>query len=462
MKDILKKYFSMVEMDKPFRVVFPDGDDYRSAREEPAFEIHFKTWKAIDDLLVKSNLGFGEAYMAEDIDLIGDVQDVAHLGFIMADNDMIKPSFMEMAKIMYGYFIRKNTLEGSRKNISAHYDLGNDFYKLWLDEELQYTCAYFHSEKDTLEQAQKQKMDLVCRKLRLQPGETVIEAGCGWGHFAIHAAKNYGVKMKSFNISKEQIEHAREMARKHGLGPDQVEFIQDDYRIIENEGIQYDKFVSIGMLEHVGRENYGRLYDIIHKVLKPNGLAMVHTIGKVAPVPTDPWLEKHIFPGGYIPSLAEIVKPIEVVNRPLYVADVENLRYHYALTLDHWSERFEQHVDQIRAQYDEAFVRKFRLYLRGSAAGFRWGGILLYQVLLSNGFDNTAPLTRHHFYTHSSKSPARLTGEASPINSASTKGTKKATKKSGKKETAKSSSKKSVAKKGSAKPGKKKNSKKKS
>ncbi len=398
MRDFFAKVLSQAKFEKPFKVIMPDGSDFVSSEGTPAFTIHFKTERAMNELLVRGSLGFGESYMAEEIDIDGDVQDIAHLGFEIFDNKLIRPSIMEIIKIAAGFYLRRNTLEGSRKNISAHYDLGNDFYSLWLDEEMQYTCAYFERPDDPLEQAQQQKMDLVCRKLNFQPGEEVVEAGCGWGHFAIFAARNYGVKMRSFNISREQIEHARQMARHYGLGPDRVEFVLDDYRIIENEPKKYDKFVSIGMLEHVGRENYGKLYDIIYKVTKPHGLALVHTIGKIAPQPTDPWLEKHIFPGGYMPSLAEIIAPLEKELRWLYVADVENLRYHYSLTLDHWSNRFEENVDAIRAKYGEAFVRKFRLYLRSAAAGFRWGGMVLFQILLSHGFNNEAPLTRHHFF----------------------------------------------------------------
>ena len=288
------------------------------------------------------------------------------------------------------------TLAGSRKNIAAHYDLGNDFYSLWLDNAaMQYTCAYFETPEDTLEQAQLNKIDLVCRKLRMQPGDTVVEAGCGWGGFALRAATKFGVKIRSFNISQEQIAYAREKAAR--LGVKNVEYVLDDYRNIASDNRQYDKFVSIGMLEHVGVENYSTLYDIVAKVVKPNGLAMIHSIGREAPSVTDAWIEKYIFPGSLMPSLSQMVTPVEKPERSLHVVDVENLRYHYALTLDHWAARLEQNADTIRAQYGEAFYRMFLLYLHSSAAGFRWGGILLFQMLLSNGYDNTAPLTRRHF-----------------------------------------------------------------
>ncbi|MCB1171781.1 MAG: class I SAM-dependent methyltransferase, partial [Leptospiraceae bacterium] len=289
------------------------------------------------------------------------------------------------------------TRKRARSNIAHHYDLGNDFYSLWLDERMQYTCAYFKRPGDSLEQAQKQKLDLVCRKLGLQPGETVVEAGCGWGGLGLHMAKHYGARVRSFNISEEQIAYARDRARREGIPESQLEYVLDDYRSIGDEKRTYDKFVSVGMLEHVGLRNYRRFYDMIYKVLPQKGLALVHSIGRVWSQKTDPWLEKYIFPGGRIPSHGEMIRPLEEKKRPFFVADMENLRYHYALTLDHWYRRFEQNEEWIRERYGEPFVRMFKLYLRGSAAAFRYGGITLIQLLLHKGYINDAPLTRHHF-----------------------------------------------------------------
>ncbi|MEQ9364453.1 MAG: cyclopropane-fatty-acyl-phospholipid synthase family protein, partial [Leptospirales bacterium] len=237
--------------------------------------------------------------------------------------------------------------------------------------------------------------DLVCRKLRLQPGDKVVEAGCGWGGLGLHAARKYGVNIRSYNISQQQIAFARNKAER--LGVKNVEYVLDDYRNIGADGKTYDKFVSIGMLEHVGVENYAKLYDIVARVVNPRGLALIHSIGREASAATDPWLEKYIFPGSRMPALSEMVGPVEVAGRPLHVVDIENLRYHYALTLDHWAARLEAHEERIRAQYSESFYRMFRMYLHASAAGFRWGGIQLFQMLLCNGYDNEEPPTRHHF-----------------------------------------------------------------
>lgn len=404
MVQTITSLLDQIAFDHDFRMTFPDGTDYRRGGPDPVFHVKIKTDRALRELIRNPSMGLGESYMAEEIDIEGDLQQCYNLGFLIKGGH-IKPTVIEALRFAIGYFLRRNTLEGSRKNIAAHYDLGNDFYSLWLDREAkQYTCAYFETPDDTLEQAQLNKLDLVCRKLRLQPGETVVEAGCGWGGLGLHAARNYGVQIRSYNISKEQIAFAREKADR--LGITNVEYVLDDYRNIGSDGQKYDKFVSIGMLEHVGLENYDKLYDIVSHVVKPNGLALIHSIGREAPAATDAWIEKYIFPGSRMPSLAEMVTPVELVDRPLHVVDVENLRYHYALTLDHWAARLENHADAIREKYSEAFYRMFRMYLHASAAGFRWGGIQLYQMLLSNGYANEAPLTRHHFLGLSAQSSA--------------------------------------------------------
>lgn len=387
-----------LQFEKNFRITFPDGSHHEHGKGRMDFEVHIKTEAALNDTLRQGSLGFGEAYMREEIDVTGDMQEVVHLGFRLMQGGL-KPTLLEKVRFLIAYFSRRNTLEGSRKNVQAHYDLGNDFYSLWLDREAkQYTCAYFNTPKDTIEKAQVNKLEHVCRKLQLRKGMTVVEAGCGWGGLALYAARKHGVKMRSFNISQEQIEYAREKQKKLKIPESLVEYVHDDYRNIGSSGTQYDRFVSIGMLEHVGKENYPGLYDIIRKVVKPGSLALVHSIGRMVPAKPDPWLEKYIFPGAYIPSLSEMVTPVEKKDSELHVIDVENLRYHYALTLDAWAERFEKHVKQIRAQYGEAFVRMFRLYLRSAAAGFRYDVLMLFQVLLMNGRDNEGPLTRKHIY----------------------------------------------------------------
>lgn len=286
--------------------------------------------------------------------------------------------------------------DGARENIHHHYDLGNDFYRLWLDDEaMQYTCAYYESPEFTLEQAQQAKMEHVCRKLQLRPGQTVYEAGCGWGGLSLYMAREYGVKVRAWNISREQLQFAREEARRQGLS-DRVEFVEDDYRNISG---QCDAFVSVGMLEHVGPANYRALGDVIERSLHPGGLGLIHTIGRNRPRGMNGWIERRIFPGAYPPALTELMALFQ--DGGFSVLDVENLRLHYASTLRHWLERFEANRGRVEELYDEAFVRAWRLYLAGSIASFRVGTLQLFQVVFSPAENNAIPDNRHHLYRHS-------------------------------------------------------------
>ena len=288
----------------------------------------------------------------------------------------------------------RNTLAASQKNIHHHYDIGNDFYRLWLDENLLYTCAYFEDPTDSLEQAQCAKMDHVCRKLGLRPGETVMEAGCGWGGFAIYMAQHYGVRVRAYNISREQVAEARRRAQAAGLA-DKVEFILDDWRKMTGT---CDVFVSIGMLEHVGTANYRQLGDVMDRCLSPDGRGLIHTIGRNRRQPLDPWIERRIFPGARPPSLGQMSALFE--SRQFSVLDVENIRLHYAETLRHWLARYEQSIETVRRMYDERFVRMWRMYLAGSIAAFEWGSLQLFQVLFARPDLNRLPLTRAHQYAH--------------------------------------------------------------
>ena len=286
-----------------------------------------------------------------------------------------------------------NTLSGSRDNIHHHYDIGNAFYELWLGATMAYTCAYYPTPQSTLDEAQLAKMDHVCRKLRLRPGESVVEAGCGWGMLAMHMARRYGVRVRAFNISHEQIVWARERAAREGLGG-QIEYVEDDYRNISGH---YDAFVSVGMLEHVGLKNYPALGGVIQRCLGGRGRGLIHSIGRNAPAPLQPWIEKRIFPGGYPPALSEMARIFEPWN--LSILDVENLRLHYAQTLRHWLALYETASERVRVMFDEKFVRMWRLYLAGSVAGFSTGTLQLFQVVFATADNNDVPWTRAHLYT---------------------------------------------------------------
>jgi cyclopropane-fatty-acyl-phospholipid synthase len=278
--------------------------------------------------------------------------------------------------------------------VERHYDLGNDFYAQWLDPELVYTCAYFERPEVGLEEAQVAKLDLVCRKLALRPGETVVEAGCGWGALARHMARRYGVRVTACNLSREQVAWARRRAALEGLA-DRVEYLEADYRELRG---RFDAFVSVGMLEHVGLRSYGDLARTIDRCLDPRrGRGLLHFIGRDAPRPLNAWIRRRIFPGAYPPTLDQVVR---LVLRParLGAVDVENLRRHYALTLDHWRRRYEAAVAAGRVGFDERFRRAWRLYLAGSQAAFLTGALQLFQLTFARRADDALPWTRASLY----------------------------------------------------------------
>ncbi|MEN8183756.1 MAG: cyclopropane-fatty-acyl-phospholipid synthase family protein [Myxococcota bacterium] len=339
-------------------------------------------------LVLQPEHGFGDAYAAGRLRVEGDLPRLLELAFRSAPGRSWEWTVAQLATRM----LRPNTRRGSRSHIQHHYDLGSDFYARWLDERMVYTCAYFPTPEASLEEAQLAKLDHVCRKLRLRPGERVVEAGCGWGSLALHMASQYGCRVRAFNISSEQIVWARERAKGLGL-VGRVEFVEDDYRNLRG---RYDAFVSVGMLEHVGPTHYKVLGRVIDACLEPHGRAFLHSIGRAQPAPLNPWIEKNIFPGAYTPTFREMVKILE--PHGLAVLDAENLRLHYARTLEHWLLRFEGHVPELEEQFGERFVRMWRLYLAGSIAGFRGGSLQLFQLLFSRTSSNEIPWTRAGVY----------------------------------------------------------------
>jgi cyclopropane-fatty-acyl-phospholipid synthase len=265
---------------------------------------------------------------------------------------------------------------------------------MWLDRELVYTCAYYPEAETGLDAAQRAKMDLVCRKLRLRPGERVVEAGCGWGALALYMARHYGVRVQAFNLSIEQLRWARARARREGLD-DRVEFIEDDYRNVNGT---FDVFVSIGMLEHVGRHSFGEVAAVLRRTVKrTGGRGLLHFIGRDEPRPLNAWIRRRIFPGAYTPTIAEVGREVLAAAR-MSILDVENLRLHYARTLAHWSERFAAARDRVRAASGEEFCRAWELYLAGSEAAFRVGWMQLFQVVFAPREADPPYLTRAGIY----------------------------------------------------------------
>lgn len=361
-----------------------------SSEAEPATPdlpvVHLADRAALLALLRNPAINFGELYSQGRLDVEGDL---IHL---LEGLYTVRQKILGRIASRYFGWLHSNSLRGSRQNIHHHYDISTDFYQLWLDSQLVYTCAYFPHPDATLEEAQQAKMDLVCRKLWLQPGETVVEAGCGWGALALHMAKHYGVRVRAFNISHEQILFARERAKREKLDS-QVEFIEDDYRNISGT---YDAFASVGMLEHVGKNHYEEFGRVIRRVIGDRGRGLLHFIGRNRPLPMNAWIRKRIFPGGYTPVLREAMGVLE--PQDFSVLDVENLRLHYARTLEHWLERFERGYDQVAERYGSFFARMWRLYLAGSTAAFRAGTMQLFQIVFAGRGCNPQPWTRERLF----------------------------------------------------------------
>jgi cyclopropane-fatty-acyl-phospholipid synthase len=364
------------------------GERFGVPASEALARVEIRDPATLRALVLQPESGFGDAYAEGRLRVVGDLPALLESGFRVG-----RPRGVEWRLAAFASrWLQRNTRRKARGHVQHHYDLGNDFYARWLDERMVYTCAYFPTPDVSLEEAQVAKLDHVCRKLRLRPGERVVEAGCGWGALALHMAAAYGCRVRAFNVSKEQVAWSRERAKERGL-VGRVEFVEDDYRNVSG---RYDAFVSVGMLEHVGRSHYQTLGRVIDRSLTPDGRAFLHSIGRARPAPLNPWVETNIFPGAYTPTLREMIQILE--GHDFAVLDVENLRLHYARTLQHWLVRFERHADAFTERFDERFVRMWRLYLAGSIAGFRAGSLQLFQVLSVRTGSARLPWTRAHVY----------------------------------------------------------------
>ena len=375
----------------PIELRLWDGRPVTSKRN-PVAVLQYLDRAAMLKTILNPELYFGDLYSCGRIRFSGDLVRFSEIIYTNLQ-DHGRGGWLRQLILWLGHRRIANSHDKARDNIHHHYDIGNDFYRLWLDNaEMQYTCAYFPDPAMTLEEAQVAKLHHVCRKLRLKPGDEVVEAGCGWGGLALFMARHYGVKVRAYNISKEQVAWAHERAERAGLAG-QVQYVLDDYRNIDG---QYDVFVSVGMLEHVGTRDYPTLGRTIGRCLKPDGRGLIHSIGRNRPAPMNAWIERRIFPGAYPASLAEMSRIFE--PNGLSVLDVENLRLHYSLTLQHWLKRYEAHSEEVRAMMDEEFVRAWRLYLCGSIAAFNVGELQLFQVVFSRARNNDLPWSRAWLY----------------------------------------------------------------
>lgn len=335
----------------------------------------------------------GEAYMdgrltVED----GNLEDLLHLYSINADflegypvQRMIRAVSQRLRR-----FQQNNKIGRAQRNVAHHYDLGNDFYRIFLDEDMQYSCAYFEHDDDTLEQAQRNKQRLIASKMNLKPGDKVLDIGSGWGGMALYLASLEDIEVLGVTLSKEQCALANQRAKAVGLA-DRVRFELCDYRDVDEK---FDSIVSVGMFEHVGVRHYPEFFNQVKELLHDDGVALLHSIGQMSPPNfCNAWLRKYIFPGGYAPALSEV---FEVVERcGLWVNDVEILRLHYARTLREWNNRFQANRETVEAMYDARFCRMWEFYLYGTEMMFRTGAQMVFHMQLAHKRDSV-PITRDY------------------------------------------------------------------
>ena len=382
-----------------FAVRFADGGEYRSRDGEPVFTLVVRKPRAYWRIAAFGHIGLLESYFDGELDIEGSVAKAMAAGM---DGGMADPRpLVAVRNRWHELRFANSTWAQAKKNAEFHYALGTEFYRLWLDDPLMmYTCAYWKEGTRSLEQAQRDKIEHVARKLRLQPGEEVVDIGSGFGGFMFHAHEHFGVRVTGINTTSAQVEMVRKEIERRRLGAS-LAVIDTDFRDARRE---YDKVVSIGTLEHAGRDQLEEVVRAHARFLKPGGLGMLHFIGHVGHFQTEFFIRRHVFPGGWIPSLAHTIAAMERAG--LEVLDIENLRRHYALTLDAWGERFDRNWERIRAldpgRFDERFRRIWRVYLYGCAEMFRspMGYTHLFQIVFSKGnvTRSSYPMSRGFLY----------------------------------------------------------------
>jgi len=346
-------------------------------------------------LLFRPDLYFGEAYSDGGIVIEnGTLTEFLDLALMNIGRGQINFFSHLINKLggSYRYLTNFNFIKKSKMNVSHHYDLSDDLYDLFLDKKRQYSCGYFKNENDTLEKAQNNKIQHIIKKLNIKPNQKILDIGCGWGSLATDIAKSANCKVTGITLSQNQLDHCLKKAKELNL-ENQVTFKLMDYRELDEK---FDRIVSIGMFEHVGRKFYKKFFKQVEKLLCNDGISLIHTIGSVNP-PRDPhpWITKYIFPGGYTPSLSEVTTPIEKAG--LVVSDIEVLKLHYSYTLRHWKENCIKNKEKIIEMYDEKFFRMWEFYLAGCEIAFKWGDQVVYQFQLTKSYTST-PITRDYIY----------------------------------------------------------------
>lgn len=376
--------------DRPFDLEYWDGEIIKYGNGDSEFKVIIKNFPSKKELLADPSVALGEAYMKGDIDIEGDLQKFFESIIRNKDSFMNKNTVFRLASK-----IKAPSLMKSKKDIAHHYDIGNDFYSLWLDKTMSYSCGYFKNPTDTLYDAQMNKIHHILKKLNLKEGQHLLDIGCGWGYLIIEAAKLYKVKALGITLSEEQFKKAKERIKQEGL-EDLVDVQLMDYRNLEKSNLEFDRIVSVGMAEHVGHANLPLFFKNVDSVLKESGLFLLHNITNLVETEGNKWITTYIFPGGYLPTLREELNIAADIN--FRTLDVESLRLHYMKTLEEWCKNFMKHLDEERDMFDDEFLRMWHLYLATCAAAFHYWDIDIHQILFSKGINNTLPMTRKYLY----------------------------------------------------------------
>jgi len=369
-------------------VRLPDGRDIPEGKVD--HRVVFKTWDALKRTLKDIEMGFGEGYMRGEVEVEGDLERLLLVGTTYVRELESSRSFSALLFKIKNVLSAINKAE-EKKNVQHHYDLGDDFYKLWLDRSMTYSCAFFSSKDMSLEEAQSEKRRIIFEKLLLEKGDRLLDIGCGWGSIILEAAQEYGAYSVGITLSENQYRHVKEEIQRRGL-EGRVEVYLMHYVDLPELRRRFNKVVSVGMFEHVGRDNYRTFFRIVWDVMEDGGLFLLHTIGKVHPSSQSRWIRRYIFPGGYIPSIPEVLLALEGLG--FCLIDIDDWRLHYYRTLKEWRRRFWENVERIRGMYGDEFVRMWDLYLISSAVSFYTGSNHLFQFLLSKGVKNDYPVMK--------------------------------------------------------------------
>ena len=393
---IFDKMLSRLVRDGELSVTYPDGKtrSYGSGGSYAA-AVWIKDTDTLRKLCTAPDLGLGEAYMDERLTVEND--DIEGLISLILSNSYhdVMPFWvraMDRARFRLGNWITRNTPQMAQANVAHHYDISDDLYRLFLDEDMQYSCAYFYDPDISLEEAQIAKKAHIANKLQIEPGMRVLDIGCGWGGMALTLARDYGAKVTGVTLSENQLARAKMRAEEQGLS-DLIDFRLQDYRLLDEP---FDRIVSVGMLEHVGLPQYSVYFDKVSDLLARDGVALIHTIGRTGPpMAESKWMTRYIFPGGYVPSLSELAPAIE--NSGLWNLDLEVWRLHYAYTLRHWLRRFDANIEQVKKMYDARFIRMWRYYLTICFLSFELNRQAVFHFQLGHQRD-AVPITRDYLY----------------------------------------------------------------